>query len=146
MRWTGVGNASASSCEMLMNSTVSRAPVSSVALAPGALYLRRTESVLVSAVMSYWGIDVPKGHAIVTLLELQLLFEGQVHGLGAHGKHLVYKFIRTMILQTVIIVSGIEQGKSSGAYSLPEAKSGGSFPKLVSLTDIAGLDELVVDN
>ena len=91
-------------------------------------------------------IDVPKGHATVTLLELQLFFEGQVHGLGAHGKHLVYKFIRTMILQTVIIVSGIEQGKSSAAYSLPEAKSGGSFPKLVSLTDIAGLDELVVDN
>lgn len=39
VRWTGFGNASASSCEILMNSTVSRAPLSSVALAPGALYL-----------------------------------------------------------------------------------------------------------
>ena len=39
VRWTGLGHASASSWEMLMNSTVSRAPVSSTAFAPAALYL-----------------------------------------------------------------------------------------------------------
>ena len=38
-RWTFPGHASASSFETLMNSTVSSAPVSSVAFAPAALYL-----------------------------------------------------------------------------------------------------------
>lgn len=93
-----------------------------------------------------WGMDVPEGHAVITLLELQLLFKGQVHGLGTHGEHLVHQFIGTVILQAVIIVSGMERGSNSAGHSLPETEGGGSVPELVYLGFITGLDELIVND
>ena len=83
---------------------------------------------------------------ILLASSIQLLFKGQVHGLGTHGEHLVHQFIGTVILQAVIIVSSMERGSNSAGHSLPETEGGGSVPELVYLGFITGLDELIVND
>ena len=92
-----LGQAMASSLAMLINSTVSRVPYSSVAFAPAALYLR---DILVSVRKCNILACEPKRHPVISLFKHHLLVDGQMHSLNRHIKHLIHLIINSVVFQT----------------------------------------------
>jgi len=45
----------------------------------------------------------PEGHPISSLLELELLFQGQCHGLSTHIKHFVHFMVHSVIFQAKLV-------------------------------------------
>lgn len=86
-------------------------------------------------------------HAVVSLFEFHLFFEGKCHGLSTHIEHVYYFLVSTVVLQAVQhIGEATYQYMDTDVHTLPEAKLGGSFPELVDLVFVILEQKLVVND
>lgn len=127
-----------------MNSTESKEPPASVALAPLALYLQWYET---SNTETSIGSVLPERHAVIALLECHLNVKRKSHGFGSHVKHALDFFICSMVFQTDHEnCLGFNSGKELVKCSLPEANFGSGLPEIIGLNLVTCLQELVVQN
>ena len=84
---------------------------------------------------------------MISLLELELLFEREGDRLSTHLEHVADLIIDTMVLQAVL--GGIVRRKikqTETIHLLPEAELGGRFPKRINLRFVSIEYPLIVHN